>query len=117
MRADLLSASTGQEVQRALLAELGNAASQLRLLYVTPERVSKSKLFLSRLERAHAQGRVAAFVVDEAHCCSQWGHDFRPDYLKLGILKRLFPSVPITALTATGNYTLCFRSLRYTQHD
>lgn len=69
---------------------------------ITPERISKSKLFLARLERAHVQGRVTGFVIDEAHCCSQWGHDFRPDYLKLGVLKRLFPTVPITALTATG---------------
>ncbi|KAK9830588.1 hypothetical protein WJX81_002230 [Elliptochloris bilobata] len=74
----------------------------LRLIYATPERVVSAKRFLSKLEKLHKEGRLARIAVDEAHCCSQWGNDFRPDYKKLGVLKQLFPEVPIIALTATA---------------
>ncbi len=74
----------------------------LKLVYVTPEKVSKSKLFISKLEKAYEVGRLARIVIDEVHCASQWGHDFRPDYKVLGILKRQFPNSPIIGLTATA---------------
>ncbi|KAK3824307.1 MAG: P-loop containing nucleoside triphosphate hydrolase protein [Linnemannia gamsii] len=74
----------------------------LKLVYVTPEKISKSKRFMNHLEKVYANGRLSRIVVDECHCCSNLGHDFRPDYKKLGILRVLFPNTPIMALTATA---------------
>ena len=73
----------------------------IKLLYVTPERIAKSKTCLSALQSAYEQGRLSRIVIDEAHCCSQMGHDYRPDYAKLSLLRRLFPKAPIMCLTAT----------------
>ncbi|WP_114395931.1 DNA helicase RecQ [Oleisolibacter albus] len=81
-----------QEVERA--CELG----ELDLLYVAPERLVTPR-FLDLLERS----RIALFALDEAHCVSQWGHDFRPEYLQLSILHERFPLVPRIALTATAD--------------
>ncbi len=73
-------------------------AGELDLLYVTPERLV-TEGFLDLL----ASCRIALFAIDEAHCVSQWGHDFRPEYLRLAALKELFPGVPRIALTATAD--------------
>ncbi|KAG2491389.1 hypothetical protein HYH03_010180 [Edaphochlamys debaryana] len=80
---------------------------ELKLLYVTPEKIVSSKRFMSKLEKVHQAGRLDRIAIDEAHCASQWGNDFRPDYKKLGILKQQFPHVPVMALTATATHQVC----------
>ncbi len=73
-------------------------AGELDLVYVAPERLM-TESFLTQLERC----RLALFAIDEAHCVSQWGHDFRPEYLQLAALHARFPAVPRIALTATAD--------------
>lgn len=74
----------------------------IQLLYVTPEMLSKNQRMISAFQGLHNRGHLARIVIDEAHCVSQWGHDFRPDYKALGDVVRQFPGVPIMALTATA---------------
>ncbi|NWT04565.1 RECQ1 helicase, partial [Mionectes macconnelli] len=100
--AALLNASSSKEHVKWVHSEMVNENSQLKLIYVTPEKIAKSKMFMSKLEKAYQAGRLARVAVDEVHCCSQWGHDFRPDYKSLGILKRQFPNTPLIGLTATA---------------
>ena len=83
---------TSREVERALLD------GDLDLLYPAPER-----LILDRMGRLLDEARIALFAIDEAHCVSQWGHDFRKDYLALSMLQERWPEVPRIALTATAN--------------
>ncbi len=71
---------------------------ELKLLYIAPERLM-TESFLARLSDI----KIALFAIDEAHCVSQWGHDFRPEYLRLGELRGHFPETPIIALTATAD--------------
>ncbi len=82
----------------AMRVERDFVAGNLKLLYVAPERLLTPR-FQSLLEQA----RVALFAIDEAHCVSQWGHDFRPEYLGLSALHERFPAVPRIALTATAD--------------
>ncbi|KAL0938914.1 RecQ family ATP-dependent DNA helicase [Colletotrichum truncatum] len=74
----------------------------IQLLYVTPEMLNNSPSFMRALKTLYSGKRLARIVIDEAHCVSQWGHDFRPDYKALGKLRHEFPTVPIIALTATA---------------
>jgi len=87
-----LDAASAQQVERQLID------GELDLLYVAPERLLTTR-FLSLLERT----RIALFAIDEAHCVSQWGHDFRPEYRELTILHERWPTIPRIALTATAD--------------
>ncbi|MBP6798594.1 MAG: DNA helicase RecQ [Luteimonas sp.] len=86
------------DAEAALAVERQLLAGELDLLYVAPERLLTPR-FLSLLERAP----LALFAIDEAHCVSQWGHDFRPEYRELAILHERWPQVPRIALTATAD--------------
>lgn len=88
------SAMSSQEIQEARRRLLQN---EVRILYVTPERVAQPE-FSSFLRQLN----VALIAIDEAHCVSEWGHDFRPEYRQLSSLKSVFPAVPVAALTATA---------------
>ncbi|XP_059894407.1 recQ-like DNA helicase BLM isoform X3 [Gadus macrocephalus] len=72
---------------------------KIRLLYVTPEKMSMSRPLTKALQDLFANGLLARFVIDEAHCISQWGYDFRPEYGKLNELQQDFPGVPMIAVS------------------
>jgi ATP-dependent DNA helicase RecQ len=91
-----LSLEQAAEVERQMLR------GELTLLYVAPERLNTGR-FMAQLQALHAGGLLALFAIDEAHCVSQWGHDFRPDYRALATLHESFPEVPRIALTATAD--------------
>ena len=93
--------SAGQ--RNALKQQLQQSPCRLKLLYITPEMLNKSTFMQSLLPRLHQSKQLARFIIDEAHCLSSWGHDFRPDYKALSFMKRDFPDIPIMALTATAN--------------
>jgi len=99
----LLQASLPAETRDFVFAQLYDRKSCVKLMYVTPEMVGKSEKFRKALEWLHQQKRLCRIVVDEAHCVSQWGHDFRPDYKDLSKLRSQYPGVPLMALTATAN--------------
>lgn len=90
------NSSLSAEESRKVLSQLHQG--ELQLLYIAPERLIQPA-FMQRLHECN----LALFAIDEAHCISQWGHDFRPEYAALGVLKQEFPEVPLIALTATAD--------------
>jgi len=96
VRAAMYNSTLDAEEARTVLARLHNG--ELELLYVAPERMMRPA-FINSLQHL----TVALIAIDEAHCVSQWGHDFRPEYAALGALRKHFPQVPFIALTATAD--------------
>jgi len=97
IEADFLNSSQTLEQQQKVQNKL--ISGQLKLLYVSPEKVMTNSFF-----QLISYSKVSFIAIDEAHCISQWGHDFRPEYTQLGGLKASFPHAPIMALTATADY-------------
>jgi len=104
MQAFLINGESTAEQKNHIMEGLREREPQkfMQLLYVTPEMLSKNQRMISAFQQLHSRGHLARIVIDEAHCVSQWGHDFRPDYKALGDVVRQFPGVPIIALTATA---------------
>ena len=91
-----LSGEEAADVERRLLR------GDITLLYAAPERVTTPR-FLAQLDSLHERGQLSLFAIDEAHCVSQWGHDFRPEYRALTVLHERYATVPRIALTATAD--------------
>ena len=92
-----LNSSLSYQEQNQIINDMHTG--QLKLLYIAPERLLRPD-FVQRLENLP----INLFAIDEAHCISQWGHDFRPEYALLGQLKQRFPKIPLVALTATADH-------------
>lgn len=98
IHAAYLNSSQSQDEQQRVIRRAQDG--ELKLLYIAPERIpANSRLFFDFLRRLNP----SVFAIDEAHCISSWGHDFRPEYLKLAVLKNEFPAVPVIALTASAD--------------
>jgi ATP-dependent DNA helicase RecQ len=95
----LNSTQTSEETQRI---EREMLAGRITLLYAAPERVNTPR-FIAQMQSLYERGLLSLFAIDEAHCVSQWGHDFRSEYLSLSLLHERFPNIPRIALTATAD--------------
>lgn len=98
IEAGILNSSISEREQQEVIDSAENGT--LKLLYVSPERLmARENAFLTWMEKLN----VSLIAIDEAHCVSQWGHDFRPEYSRLFVIKDTFPNIPIIALTATAD--------------
>ncbi|PIN22205.1 ATP-dependent DNA helicase [Handroanthus impetiginosus] len=99
--AEYLSSTQAVKAKNKIYEDLESGKPSLRLLYVTPELIATSA-FTVKLKKIHSRGLLNLIAIDEAHCVSTWGHDFRPKYRKLSSLRNLLPGIPVLALTATA---------------
>ncbi|KAJ5168744.1 Bloom syndrome protein [Penicillium canariense] len=103
INAFLMNGDSDKAERSWILGQLSNGDGEgLELLYITPEMINKNQTLVRALEKLHGRNKLARLVIDEAHCVSQWGHDFRPDYKELGEVRAKLPGVPVMALTATA---------------
>ncbi|XP_013177925.1 PREDICTED: ATP-dependent DNA helicase Q5-like [Papilio xuthus] len=102
IQAESINSKMSTKDRERVINDLRSMRPNTRFLYVTPEQAATGT-FKSLMEHLVKYKKVSYVVVDEAHCVSEWGHDFRPDYLKLGDLRELYRSIPWVALTATAS--------------
>jgi len=95
-----------ESIYNQLLSSSDSSPPPFKLVYVTPERIGRNERFTKVLVELHRRGLLQRVVVDEAHCISEWGHDFRKDYRRLSILKESIPTLPIMAVTGTCTPTV-----------
>ena len=99
-----LSTVSNSKNEKARISEYYRMIEQVefKIVYLTPERINNSPGLLQIISALHSKGLVSRFVIDEVHCVSHWGQDFRKDYLELKVLRSKYPGVPILGLTATA---------------
>ena len=104
IQALLINSEVTTEHRRLVMDSLRDPQPEkyIQLLYITPEMINKSQAVIQSFRDLHRRSKLARIVIDEAHCVSQWGHDFRPDYKMLGEVRQQFQGVPVMALTATA---------------
>ena len=95
VNAEALNSSNDEYANRLIFERCSRG--EIKILYISPERL------MAEITRLQKSVKVSMIAIDEAHCVSQWGHDFRPEYTQLGVLTECFPNVPILALTATAD--------------
>lgn len=91
---------TGSQEYHDIVQKIEN--NDTLFVFLTPEKLMQSDVILNFLKEINQKGKIGRFVIDEAHCVSQWGHDFRPSYKNLHVLKQIFGEIPLIALTATA---------------
>lgn len=105
IEAEKLCQTSERTKNNAILKKMSDSSDvcSLKLLFVTPEYMAKSKHFRTALQKSYFSKKLNLIAIDEVHCASQYGHDFRPDYNFMGSLKTLYPEVPILGVTATAS--------------